>query len=256
MLDKISVILPIAPDSDDWKDMVNDLRVLPAGAEILFLCAQKNDTLRKHPNLKKLQARTRFVIAPKNKVKCLNAGAKAASNEYLWFLSPELRLSQDAFEHFKKTFKRMPHVIYYFNLRFKADGSPFIFVNEFLHFIRSRFFGLPNLLQGLCMPKHTFTMLDHFDDKAGDNFDLEFLNKAREQMVRTVAVDADILTSAKNYRQKGWWRETLRYQKPWIYKVTPKKVFLFIDRVTDFYKTVWETLRRLFDNSSKSPQGS
>jgi len=141
----------------------------------------------------------------------LNAGAGASDSAWLWFVHADSRVTPATLLAMQQFVSADEATIGYFRLRFLADGPRATLLNAWGAQFRSRVLGLPFGDQGLLMPRRVFDALGGFDEtvSAGEDHDLVWSARARGIPLR--AVNAPILTSARKYAERGWWRTTCQH---------------------------------------------
>lgn len=209
MLQNLAVIIPVAPGDRAWVDLVADLKRLPLGAEILFVGPLPSDAM---PLLESLASRNvRWLQVAQGRGCQLNAGAKATHKPYLWFLHADSRFSQPALAALGRSLKLQPNALHYFNLRFLDDGPPLTRVNAVGVWLRSHLFGLPFGDQGFCLRRSLFERLKGFREDAPYGEDHLLVWQARFQGIPLRCTGKTLQTSARKYRDYGWWPTTLNH---------------------------------------------
>lgn len=208
-LSDISVIVPLAPGEDAWRGLARDLEAgLPRETEILFAGAGPDS---RSPGE---AARARWVDAGRaGRGRQLNAAARAARGRWLWFLHADSRLGPGAFDALRTALAApdAERALHYFDLRFRDDGPRLMRVNETGAWVRSRFLGLPFGDQGLCLAREAFERLGGYREDAPYGEDHLLVWAARAAGLRVLPAGAAIETSARKYRERGWWRTTCRH---------------------------------------------
>ncbi len=204
-LHQVSIIIPFAPEDMAWKALLTDLEKLPASAEIILVTASekaKQDALDSI-----LPANTSVICSNKGRGLQMNAGARAAKNQCLWFLHADSRLDPnclgaiDAFDFSKKQ-------LGYFGLRFQNDGPRRMGINSLGVWLRSRFLGIPFGDQGFVISNSCFELLGAFREDLSSGEDHAFVWVAKRNGVFLKHLHANIKTSARKYAQHGWGKTT------------------------------------------------
>lgn len=211
MLQKLAVIIPVAPGDRAWVDLVADLKRLPLDAEILFAGPLPIDALR--PLFEDLASdrNVRWLQAAQGRGCQLNAGVKATHKPYLWFLHADSRFNQPALAALERSLKLQPTALHYFNLRFLDDGPALTKVNAIGVWLRSHLFGLPFGDQGFCLRRSLFERLNGFREDAPYGEDHLLVWQARFQGIPLCCTGKTLQTSARKYRDYGWWPTTLNH---------------------------------------------
>jgi hypothetical protein len=139
----------------------------------------------------------------------MNHAATAASGQHLWFVHADTSLGTDAVSALMAALQDGRAAVRYFRLRF--DGGPLMRFTERGVGFRSRVFGLPFGDQALCLPAATFHALGGYDELAAYGEDHLLVRSARRAGIPVLPVGATITTSARKYREHGWFRTTFRH---------------------------------------------
>ncbi|MFU8895858.1 MAG: TIGR04283 family arsenosugar biosynthesis glycosyltransferase [Gammaproteobacteria bacterium] len=207
----LSVIIPVGPGDDTWRDLLDDLAVLEDGAEIILVASQGGAPAAFRPGRYGLRVPTRWLETPAGRARQQNAGAAAAGGETLWFLHADSRLppaSVAAATHF---YGRA--ALGFFDLRFRDDGPRLVALNAFGVRLRSRWLGMPFGDQGLILPRRLFEELGGFDEGLPQGEDHALVWAARRAGIPLIPLRTPLLTSARRYAQHGWLRTTLRHAR-------------------------------------------
>ncbi len=212
-LQHISIIIPFAPNDMAWKDLLSDLKKIPASAEIILVAASESEKLEAMKFNTDLPIK--IICSAPGRAAQMNAGAMAAKNACLWFLHADSRLDNlcltvlDNFD-FKK--RRLA----YFGLRFLNDGPSRMGINSFGVWFRSRFLRIPFGDQGFVISKAYFELLGGYREDLSSGEDHAFVWKARKNGVSLKYLSASIRTSARKYKKYGWGKTTrLHLRETW-----------------------------------------
>lgn len=208
----LSVIVPLAPFEELNKSFIMDLRLLPAGTEILFVSAEfSNCDIVKSgiPGFK-----VRHITAGNGRARCLNAGALNSSGDYLWFIHADSRFDRHTVPSLLAAIKLYPDVLLYFDLVFD-DASILMKLNEWGVYFRTRFLGTPFGDQGFCVRKDLYNLTGGFPEDAIYGEDHLFIRNVRRNHVHIKPVKAVLYTSARKYRKNGWFRTTIMHLYLW-----------------------------------------
>lgn len=204
-LQRLSVIIPFAPDDMTWKALLQDLTGLPESTEIILVAA--GDKAKQVALAFPRAANVTVISATMGRASQMNAGAKAARNSCLWFLHADSRLETgclnavDDFDFGKDQ-------LGYFGLRFRNDGPRRMGINTFGTWFRSRFLKIPFGDQGFIISKACFEMLGKFREDLKSGEDHAFVWTARKNGIALTPLNARIETSARKYAQHGWGKTT------------------------------------------------
>ncbi len=219
----VSVIVPLGPAEQDAAPILTELGRLPAEWQrILVLCPQSRALLHTAAVAEALERQQVQVIeAPLGRAVQQNAGARVARGNYLWFLHADSRLPDHAAAALQQSLTRNPEALGYFRLAFAGDGPGGMGLNAWGANLRSRF-GIPFGDQGFCLARACFFELGGFDEQAAYGEDHLLVWRAHQQRVPLVEVAATLTTSARRYRERGWWHLTLAYQRLWLKQAWPE----------------------------------
>ncbi len=145
------------------------------------------------------------------RAKQLNTGANTALGRFLWFLHADTIVSTAAVAALENELQRQPTALHYFRLKFQDDGPRQMNLNAAGVWFRSRWLGMPFGDQGICIERSTFQKLGGYDETAAYGEDHLFVWKARQNGICLNGIREPIQTSARKYRQHGWWRTTSRH---------------------------------------------
>lgn len=230
---KLSVIIPIGPGEHAWVDLVNDLALLPAQTEIVFVTLRQYSGFRHAPALAKLKDKyVHWVFEHPGRAQLLNAGAKAAEGEFFWFLHADSRFTQATVDALLKTAQAYPHSILYADLDFHDNKGKYR-INTVGNWLRSHLFKLPSGQQGLCIPKREFVRIGGFSERITPGEEFAALLRARELRIPIRPIGASLTTRLRSYEQHGWlrtivWRQYVCFYHalPVWWKLFKKKLYL------------------------------
>lgn len=220
----ISVIIPLAPGENTWRGLASDLKRVSHNFETLLVLPKGNK-----PNKNKLIAlRSRFpqariLYAKRGRASQMNAGARAARGEYLWFLHADSRLAKKSINALMRSLELKPGCLHYFDLCFLNDGGSLMVVNTVGCWIRSHFLGLPFGDQGFCVSRRNFERVGGFPENLDCGEDHLFVRRAQQKGIRLNAVGATIKTSARKYKENGWLKTTLHHAWLWTTRAYPER---------------------------------
>jgi hypothetical protein len=228
----LSVVIPVAIGDEAWKTLIPDLKFLSADDEVILSSPSSlNDDLLTLAKVNDLKSRCFCVTSARGRAKQLNAGANLATNEFIWFLHCDSKISAVGIEKLKSSLARAPSDIHYFDLCFLNDGPSFMKANNLGVWIRSHFLGLPFGDQGFCLQRETFLRLEGFSETARYGEDHLLVWRAHQQRVKLRPVGARIFTSARRYESKGWAATTARHLFLTLRQATPEFLRLICTRI-------------------------
>lgn len=216
----LSVIIPFTGQDRLWKDLLQDLKVLPEGAEILLVGpdAPDNEILKKATE--QFIADIRYVPSIKGRGVQLNTGAKSSRKNYFWFVHADSKIPRPSLHLLGQELLSKPEALHYFDLHFLDDGPKIVGLNSFAANLRSRYLGMPFGDQGFAVSRAIFLRVGGFPEKAAYGEDHIFVWEARRKRVPLNRVPGTIFTSARRYETEGWGR------------VTSKRVYLTAKQAT------------------------
>jgi len=182
-LDRISIIIPLAPGEAAHEQLLDDLKHL--GSEII-------------------------VSSEGSRGKSLNAGAEKARNPFLWFLHADSRVSAENLIDLEQALTRRANALHYFDLAYEDGGLATL--NACGANIRSRLCGLPYGDQGFCISKTLFEKSGGYPENVPYGEDLLFIRRAKKAGIRLNRIPSQLKTSARKYHQHGWLKLTVLRQ--------------------------------------------
>ena len=203
-LDQLTVVIPLAPGEQAWRALLPTLCAqLPAGAEVVLVSAESEaqaplPTYDFGPRLRVLNTKV-------GRGRQLNAGVEASQQPWVWLLHADSQLAANTLS----ALAAAPEAEYlgYFSLKFH-DGSGLSRLTEFGTWLRSRLLHLPFGDQGFLIRRDLFQRLGGFDARLSSGEDHALVWAARRAGIRLRLLPATLYTSARKYRQQGWWRTT------------------------------------------------
>lgn len=198
---ELCVIIPVAAEDQAWRGLV---RQLPPDWNILIAAAAaRPDALSAHLSWLQLEP---------GRGRQLNAGAARTQATWLWFVHADSRLDPQVLPQLQRWCAGRSRGLGYFKLGFLGDGPRLTRLNAFGANLRSRLFGLPYGDQGLCISAREFWHLGGFREDLARGEDLDFVVRARRIGLYPERIPGLIRTSARRYREHGWWRTTWQHQ--------------------------------------------
>lgn len=198
----ISVIIPLAPGEEEWRELVPQLQALPEGSEIILVVGiGEKVQLSHHEGIRVVEGR-------RGRAGRMNCGVDEASNSYLWFLHADSRLLPDTLEKTVAALNHKPDALYYNDLRFLNDGPRLIKLNEWLVRWRSDFLKMPFGDQGFALSKSLFLEMGGYREDVSYGEDYVFTWKLKQEGKPIRKTGAAIYTSARKYEKGGWGKVT------------------------------------------------
>lgn len=171
-----------------------------------------------------------IVASEGSRARSLNAGARRARGDLLWFLHADSRPGTDAVPRLFATAQAHPAALLFFDLAFVDDGNPLMCLNQWGGNLRSRLLRLPYGDQGLACRREVFGRIGPFREDAAYGEDHLLVWQAHRAGVRLARVGASLPTSARTYAEHGWLRLTLLYQYRFLAQALPQLAALLARR--------------------------
>jgi hypothetical protein len=203
-LSSLSVIIPFIATDVLWKDLLQDLKPLPKDAEILLVGPNEPDAIILKKASEALLAPVRYVPSKRGRGLQLNTGAKAAKNNFLWFLHADTKVPRPAIYNLEKELAARPDALHYFHLHFLNDGPVLMRVNSFMANVRSKYCLMPFGDQGFVISRSQFYKVGGFSENAPYGEDHIFVWEARRKRVPLNMLPTSLFTSARRYQEEGW----------------------------------------------------
>ncbi len=195
----MSVIVPLAPGETEAAGLLAQLEDVPPDWEVLLVCPG---------DLPPVRAGIRIVASPAGRARQMNAGAAAATGQWLWFLHADSRLTPGCLPALAAFMSHGVPALGWFSLAFRRDGPALTRLNASGANLRSRWLGLPFGDQGLTLPADRFAALGGFDEAAVRGEDHLLVWAAHAARLPLRRIDAALATSARKYARHGWLRTT------------------------------------------------
>ena len=141
----------------------------------------------------------------------MNAGAKLAKGDWLWFLHVDSGFEQSVLEKLIQLSGEDKEALYFHELRFADDGPSVMKLNERMVSWRSNFLGMPFGDQGFFLKRALFEKLGGYREDVAYGEDHVFVWAARQEGYDLISTRTDLTTSARKYRDSGWLRITARH---------------------------------------------
>lgn len=210
----LSIIIPVGPHDHEWCELLYDLEQTPEGSEIILVFSEKAqcpepELLSQKYNLSKQSYHV--MTSPQGRAFQLNNGALRARGEFLWFLHADSRFHSTTLSGLTRLLsQRTKNALFYFSLRFLADGPIFTKLNEVGARLRSRL-GLPFGDQGFIIARDLFWELEGFPHDITWGEDHAFVWRCHVSGIPVKPIGTALYTSARAYKLNGWVQTSLRY---------------------------------------------
>ncbi len=215
----LSVIVPLGPREQSYKQLLSDLIHLPDKTEVIFVGTkdfEPPDISQEYIEKSLPCLEVVYLTSSIGRGKTMNRGASAARNHFLWFLHADSRINPETIAALITSIKRYPDSLLYFKLKWLNDGPKFMKINELGANLRSFFLGLPFGDQGLCISRDLFYKVGQFDEQIKYGEDHLFVWKIKHHNIPIRSTKESLLTSARKYKDGNWLKRVLFYQKVWM----------------------------------------
>lgn len=198
----LSVVIPLGPDETEEGPLLDALRALPEGSEVLLVRADGD--ARAPPPDWPGAIPLHQVAAGRGRARQMNTGAREARGRWLWFLHADTRLTPGALPALKRFLGRGEPALGWFDLAFRDDGPRLARLNAWGANRRSAWFGLPFGDQGFVLPAADFARLGPYDETAAYGEDHLLVWAAHGAGFPLRRMGAGLSTSARKYARRGW----------------------------------------------------
>lgn len=228
---KLSVVIPVSETDDSWRKLRPSLENLDSGDEVIFvsrnkqLVALKDEASLSHLSLVLLESE-------EGRAKQLNAGARAATGDLIWFLHCDSQVPMESVLGLKRAFIKDRKALHFFDLKFINDGPRLMRLTELGVLIRSRLLRIPFGDQGFFLSQKTLARLGPFDEGAAFGEDHLLVWAAHLKGVRLRAAGMPLYTSARKYQSRGWLNVTSRHLKLTTTQAFPNILRLLLKRLS------------------------
>lgn len=205
MAKPLSVVIPLAPGEQEWRELVLSLD-LPVGSEVLLACGA--DPVMLEEIEASVSFDLRMVSGGSGRAGQMNAGARAARHDWLWFLHADSRLAEDTLSALRACIERGRAGLFFFDLKFLGDGPVAMAWNERAVKWRSNALKIPFGDQGFFMGRELFDASGGYREDLRYGEDHVFVWKIRQLGFPVEALNAGLFTSARKYRKGGWLKVT------------------------------------------------
>lgn len=157
-----------------------------------------------------------------SRANAMNHGAAKAKYDYLWFVHADTQLSSSHISALNQAIENKPDCLHYFKLAYLDDGPRSTSLNAYGANFRSKILGLPWGDQAFCIKREIFELLGTYDERAQYGEDHLLVWKAHQEGVKLNALPLAVLSSARYYQDKGWFKGTVQRQYYWIKQAVPE----------------------------------
>lgn len=205
LLSGVSIVIPVGPGDESWRQLWGDVAEYAGGAQLLFVgCEDRAAEFERLAREAGAGGRATWLTASAGRARQLNAGAHQAERPHVWFLHCDSRISVEGALALDRAIARDPDALMYFRLKFQQDGPVMTKLNAIGVAFRSRALGMPFGDQGLCLRREAFFRLGGFNEAVPYGEDHLLTWAAKQHRIPLRCVDASISTSARKYAAHGW----------------------------------------------------
>lgn len=199
----LSIVVPVGPGDPAWRALLPLLLPLPAHCEILLVAGE-----RCPDDAASVSAATgaRWLSCAVGRAVQQNTGAAQARGALLWFLHCDSQPDRTALASAAALGPPFD-ALGWFRLAFHDGGWPHR-LNALGANLRAAWLALPFGDQGLLLSARRFRALGGFDEALPRGEDLDLVLRSRAAGVPLRRLAGRVATSARRYRQHGWWRTT------------------------------------------------
>jgi len=230
MTPSLSIVIPLAPDEDQWLTLCQDFDLLSAGTQVIIVTTAGHDISLPLAQLQQQFSQLNWLnpTSVTGRASQLNTGAQLANQQFIWFLHADTLLTQDNINQLLALLSQPSSArsLFYFDLFFYDKAQRRLVINEWGARIRSNLLGLPFGDQGLCLSKTAFRNLGGYNEQAAFGEDHLLVWQAKHHGLKLIRCRSALATSARKYQQRGWHTLTVKYQLLWPQQAWPQFVKL------------------------------
>jgi len=200
----ISIIVPVLNEAASIERFLRCLRERAGGVEVIVVDGGSSDATvdlaRNHCD--------RCLCAPRGRAVQMNAGARAASGDALWFVHSDCELPAGCLQQISEVLRQPEIAGGFFRIRIPNKRLVYRLTDSFAHYA--------GLLLGMRFGDHGFFCRRIAFEKIGGfpelplMEDAEFFCKLR-RLGRIAIIPSRLITSPRRYEKIGAWRLTLTY---------------------------------------------
>ena len=200
---RLSIVIPALNEADSIGATLAPLQAARrAGHEVLVVDGGSSDATA----VAAADGADRVIEAPRGRAVQMNAGARAASGDVLWFLHADTRAPDDAAEAIIEACRGGRRIWGCFNVALDAPGLSFRVISTGINW-RSWFTGIATGDQGLFVSRRLFDAVGGYPELPLME-DLALSHALRERCL-PVRLPQRLSTSARRWQQGGTWRTVL-----------------------------------------------
>lgn len=209
---KLSVIIPLGQYEKAWQYLLPQLKMLPMNCEIIFAHGKDGEPIKEIDKIS-FNKNMRQIFEGEGRAQQMNAAARVAQGNHLWFLHADSMLAEDTVLALFRTLELHPDSLLYADLIFFGHSNPLMKVNQMGVWFRSHILGMPFGDQGLCIRREIFQNLGGYKENVVYGEDHLFVWQARQHGIKLCSINACLFTSARKYQERGWLKTTSLHLK-------------------------------------------
>lgn len=226
----LSIVIPLAPDEDQWLTLCQNFGLLPVATQVIVV-APHSDNIDQGITMLQQQfpdLQWQAIYSRPGRAIQLNLGATAATNEFIWFLHADSIITRHNVSRLVELINSpgSRSTLFYFDLFFHDKINRRLKINEFGAKLRSNILGLPFGDQGFCLSQQSFKKLGGYNEQAAYGEDHLLVWQAKHRALKLQNCRSPLATSARKYQQRGWRALTLKYQLLWPKQAWPQLIKL------------------------------
>ena len=225
----ISVVIPVGPNEAGLDNLIASLDGLPKRSEVILAASQESEKLDSITPPSHLKLVTCYQGS--GRAAQMNAGAKLAKGEWLWFLHADSVFKKDVLERLSELATQAHDVLYFHELEFLNDGPSGMRLNGWAVGWRSNVLKMPFGDQGFFLKRALFNELGCYREDLSYGEDHVFVWKARQEGVTVTSTGTYVATSARKYQNHGWLSTTFLHVRLTFAQAIPQYLILMKRRI-------------------------
>lgn len=213
----LSIIIPLAKGEKAHNILLNQLKILPKGSEILVVFAEGDVKEMKDSSLVSY-----LTSEGGGRAKSINIGISKAKNDTIWCLHADTRLNDSAIKAAEEFALKNAKVLWYFDLKFYDKPHALMWLNELGVWFRSHILGIPFGDQGFLAKKELYSLTNGYEENLNYGEDHIFVWKCKQHNIPVKSLGKKLYTSARKYKSQGWLRTTISHQLAWMRQAYPE----------------------------------
>jgi rSAM/selenodomain-associated transferase 2 len=192
----VSIVIPILNEADQIPTLVDSLRKLGEGIEVLFVDGGSTD---EGPSLVRMSGYS-LITSAAGRARQMNTGARATSGEVLIFLHADVRLPPDSLLVLRIAMRDRGMVYGHFELMYDTRQWPYPWIAGFGN-ARSRLTGLATGDQTIFVRRHAFDAVGGYPEIPLME-DIALMRRLK-RLGRLACLRAPVVGSRRKYEREG-----------------------------------------------------